>query len=100
MQSPRPAREKSTDARGAPDLRSDVQDGADEEAWNLMNRRRAELIFKKNRGQLNDTERSELEELQAFSRSRMQREFPAPTLIDERLKRIEEHLRGDGVENS
>ena len=65
-----------------------------------MNRRRAELIFKKNRGQLNDAECSELERLQAFSRSRMQREFPAPTLIDERLKRIEEHLRGDGVENS
>ncbi len=65
-----------------------------------MNRRRAELIFKKNRGHLNDAESSELERLQTLSRSRMQREFPGPTLIDERLKRIEERLRGDGVEKA
>jgi hypothetical protein len=61
--------------------------------WSLMNRRRAQLIIKKNRGRLNDSERSELESLQALSRARMQREFPGPTLIDEKLKKIEEDLR-------
>jgi DNA-binding transcriptional ArsR family regulator len=71
-----------------------------DEAWSLMNRRRAELIFKKNRGHLNDAESSEFERLQTLSRSRMQREFPGPTLIDERLKKIEERLRGDGVEKA
>jgi hypothetical protein len=72
----------------------------DFEAWNLMNRRRAKLIFKKNRGPLSDAESSEFEHLQTLSRSRMQHEFPGPTLIDERLKTIEERLRGDGVEKA
>ncbi len=60
-----------------------------------MNRRRIDLIFKKNRGGLNDMERSELEHLQALSLAQMQREFPAPPLIGERLKKIEERLRSD-----
>ena len=50
-----------------------------------MNRRRAKLVFKKNRGILNNADRAELERLQSLSRSRMQREFPAPVLIDEKL---------------
>jgi hypothetical protein len=64
-----------------------------------MNRRRAELIFKSNRGQLDNAEASELERLQTLSRSRMQREFPGPSLVDERLKEIEEKLQSDEVKN-
>jgi hypothetical protein len=30
----------------------------------------------------------------------MQREFPGPTLIDEKLKKIDKHLRGDGAEKA
>ncbi len=60
-----------------------------------MNRRRAELVFKKNRGHLNDVDRSELEQLQALSLSRMQRQFPGPDLNDQRLKRVEGRLRSD-----
>jgi hypothetical protein len=95
-----PGREESSDAAGASAIRSEGGDGAEEESWSRMNRRRAELIFKKNRRHLNDAERSELERLQALSRSRMQLAFPGPTLIDERLETIEEHLRSDGAEKA
>jgi DNA-binding transcriptional ArsR family regulator len=67
MKSRQPTREGSTDSRVATDLQSNVQDGADE-AWGLMNRRRAELIFKKNRGHLSDAESSKFERLQELSR--------------------------------
>ena len=100
IRAPRPARKNSIGSPGSPALRSDGHDGAEEEPWGRMNRRRAELIFKKNRGDLQDAERSELEQLQTLSRSRMQREFPGPTLIDEKLKRIEEGLLADGVEEA
>ena len=30
----------------------------------------------------------------------MQREFPGPNLIDEKLNNIEERLRGDGIEKA
>jgi hypothetical protein len=98
MELRQPAREIKTDSTCAPDLRSGGYNGAADEAWSLMNRRRAELIFKKNRGRITDAECSELERLQALSRSRMEREFPGPTLIDEKLKRVEESLCGDGAE--
>jgi DNA-binding transcriptional ArsR family regulator len=91
--SPRLDRQASTDSRDTLDPRSDVRNGDEEEEWSRMNRRRAELIFKKNRGHLNDVDSSELERLQALSLSRMQREFPAPTLIDGKLERIEARLR-------
>ncbi len=60
-----------------------------------MNLRRAELIFKKNRGHLNDVDRSELERLQTLSLSGMQRQFPGPDLNDQKLKRVEERLSGE-----
>ena len=91
--SPRPERDRSTVSAESPDPRSDSRDSHEEASWTRMNRRRAELVFKKNRGVLNDVDRAELERLQALSRSRMQREFPAPTLIDEKLERIEARLR-------
>ncbi len=87
------SREKSIDFPEAPDPGPEVRDGEDDERWSRMNRRRAELIFKKNRGLLSDVDHAELERLQALSRSRMHREYPAPTLIDGKLERIEARLR-------
>lgn len=98
--SPRSARKESIASPKAVELRTDSGEGSEEETWGRMNHRRAELIFKKNRGHLSDAESSELERLQTLSRSRMLRDFPPPTLIDEKLKRIEEHLRGDGAEKA
>ncbi len=99
-QPPRPAREKSIDSSEATAVRSGRRAATEEESWTRMNRRRAELIFRKNRGRLNNEERAELESLQAISRSRMQLTFPGPTLIDEKLEKIEEHLRRDGAEEA
>ena len=65
-----------------------------------INRRRAKLIFKKNRGQLSVAEISELESLQAASRSRMLRDYPVPTVIDAKLNRLEAKLRGSRTEKS
>jgi DNA-binding transcriptional ArsR family regulator len=65
-----------------------------------INRRRAKLIFKKNRGQLSVAETSELERLQVASRSRMRRDYPAPTLIDAKLNRLEAKVRGSRTEKS
>src|SRR6185312_7593861 len=48
VQSTRPGREESSDATGASAIRSEGRAGAEEESWSRMNRRRAELIFKKN----------------------------------------------------
>jgi ArsR family transcriptional regulator, zinc-responsive transcriptional repressor len=100
MNSPHVAPAKLNDQSKAPNSPSNVLDDDQEERWIHMNLRRAKLIFKKNRGNLSDLEGSELERLQAISRSRMQREFPGPTLIDEKLKRIEERLRGDGAKKA
>jgi hypothetical protein len=80
--------------------RKSSEDGVEEDPWSLLNQRRAELIFRKNRGELDDAERSELEQLQTISRSRMQREFHGPTPIDDKLKKLEESLRGDGVDEA
>jgi DNA-binding transcriptional ArsR family regulator len=81
-----------------PDVQSSARFGINEEQWSRMNRRRAELIFKKNRGGLNVADRSELKRLQALSLSRMQSKFPGPTLIDEKLKSVEKRLCSDGLE--
>jgi DNA-binding transcriptional ArsR family regulator len=65
-----------------------------------INRRRAKLIFKENRGQLSVAEIAELESLQAASRSRMLRDYPAPTLIDAKVNRLEAKVRGGRTEKS
>jgi DNA-binding transcriptional ArsR family regulator len=97
VRSPRPASRDRVDPLDAHTPRSDRRDSYEEEPWSVMNRRRAELIFKKNRDGLDDAERLELEGLQSISRARMHREFQSPSLIDEKLKEIEEILRGGGV---
>ncbi len=78
------------------DVPSDGESELDEEAWGRLNRRRMELIFKMSRARLNDPELAEFQRLQAYSLARMQRKFPGPTLVDEQLRRIEEHLRTKG----
>jgi len=76
-------------------LSSDTRDGIQDEASAPLSRRRAELIFKKNRDGLNDGEQAELEQLQELSRAQMRRDFPPDSLIDEKLNRLEARLRGD-----
>ena len=70
--------------------------GIDGESRDSLNQRRAQLIFKKNRDGLDREEAIELERLQALSRSRMQRDFPGSPVLDESLKKIEDHLRRGG----
>ena len=62
------------------------------EAWAAMNRRRGELIRKKNRGGLVPDEWSEYERLQRLSQVALEHAFPAPTLGDEEFARIEARL--------
>jgi V8-like Glu-specific endopeptidase len=59
------------------------------EAWAVMNRRRAELIRKKNRGGLSPEELPEYERLQRLSQATLEKAFPAPTAGEEDLERIE-----------
>jgi GNAT superfamily N-acetyltransferase len=71
-------------------------DGAAEpgtEAWGLMNRRRAELIRKKNREGLSNEERAEYEALQRQVQRTLERKYPAPSTWGERIAQIEEQLR-------
>lgn len=72
--------------------RSDIEAKDD---WSQKNLRRAELIFKKNQARLTSAERSELAHLQALSVSRMQRDFPGPSHIEAKLRRIEKRLGSD-----
>jgi hypothetical protein len=60
--------------------------------WGVMNRRRGELIHKKNRAGLTPDEWVEYERLQRLSLAAIQRAFPAPTVGDEQLARIEARL--------
>ena len=62
------------------------------EAWAVMNRKRAELIRKKNRAGLAPDEQAEYERLQRLSQAALERAFPAPTVGDEELARIKARL--------
>jgi GNAT superfamily N-acetyltransferase len=62
------------------------------EAWAAMNRRRADLIRKKNRGGLSPEEQLEYLKLQHLSQAALERAFPAPTGVDDELARIEASL--------
>jgi hypothetical protein len=83
-----------------PELRYDREDGSEEESLGRLNRRRAELIFKNNRNRLSEAEQSELEQLQKDSLSRLQRDFPVSSEIDDQLRKIEERLRGKRAEKA
>jgi GNAT superfamily N-acetyltransferase len=67
-------------------------------AWDQMNRRRGELVRKKNRQGLNDVENAEYESLQRLVQTVLDRRFPAPSNWDERIARIEKTL--DGVKRT
>lgn len=62
------------------------------DAWGQMNKRRAELIRKKNRGILTPSELSEYEELQQLSQAALERAFPAPSQMEEKLERLKAKL--------
>lgn len=62
------------------------------EAWGSMNRRRAELIRKKNRQALTPEEQSEYETLQRLSQAALEQAFPAPPGDGERVERVEARL--------
>lgn len=62
------------------------------EEWGIMNRRRAELIRKKNRQALTPEELSEYESLQRQSQAALEQCFPAPPGNGERLDRLEARL--------
>jgi hypothetical protein len=55
------------------------------EAWGEMNRRRMELIRRKNREGLSGEDQREYEGLQALSYAALQERFPAPPLDEQRL---------------
>lgn len=61
-------------------------------AWGAMNRRRAELIRKKNREGSTPEERDEYERLQSGSRTPLEEAFPGPAADEDRLDRLEERL--------
>jgi DNA-directed RNA polymerase specialized sigma24 family protein len=63
------------------------------EAWGRMNRRRVELIHKKNRQGLTDQERSEFERLQGLCHAALVKAFPRRDTIQEDLDRLRDHLR-------
>jgi hypothetical protein len=63
------------------------------EEWGAMNRRRAELIRKKNREGLTPEENTEYQRLQQLSRAELERAFPAPSLDKEGLDRLEAQLK-------
>ena len=69
-------------------------------AWAVMNRRRAELIWKKNEEGLSQDEWPEYRRLQRLSQIALQRAFPASTVGDEALARIEARLAATNETNS
>lgn len=62
------------------------------ERWHQLNKRRAELIFKKNRGGLTEPERTEYEHLQQLCGEAIERAFPRPKLSPEQLALIQKAL--------
>lgn len=86
-------------AQGVENVQTTLSDSPVQEFSNDMSHRRAELIAKKNRGHLNAAESTELANLQGISLAAMQREFPDPTVFDDRLKAIRKRLKVKGIEN-
>jgi hypothetical protein len=60
--------------------------------WGLMNRRRSELIRKKNRQGLTAEERAEFERLQRLCFAAIDERFPRPVVDAEGLKRLRDSL--------
>jgi GNAT superfamily N-acetyltransferase len=59
--------------------------------WDQFTERRAELIYKKNRQGLNESERVEFERLQKLSRAAISRAFPSiPSTLDQKLAAFEQ----------
>jgi hypothetical protein len=72
-----------------------VLDLIDTEAWSQMNRRRTELIRKKNREGLSGEDQREYDGLQALSYAAIQERFPAPPLDEHRLSTLKSRRGGE-----
>ena len=95
------AREIGDREGSAPDPRASPSNGTHSAADSIeaesgasadTNRRRAELIRKKNREGLAPDEVAEYEKLQSLSQAALERAFPASTVGDEALARLEARL--------
>ena len=69
-----------------------------QEAWRLLNQRRAALIRKKNHDGLSIAEQEEYEKLQGVCLEALEAAFPGPPVDTERLDRIEARLQGNCTE--
>ena len=67
----------------------------DSPEWAEMNRRRGELIHKKNRQGLSGDEQDEYDRLQRVFRLAQARAFPPPAGIDDEVARLEAKLGGE-----
>ena len=67
-----------------------VEVGSDR--WHQLNKRRGELILKKNRGGLTELERAEYEHLQQLCGEAIERAFPRPKLSPDQLALLEKAL--------
>jgi len=65
------------------------------EAWDVLNRRRAELIDKDLLGKLKDSEREELKELERICGNAVDKAFPLPPADLDSLIRLRDQLRGE-----
>jgi hypothetical protein len=64
----------------------------DSEAWVVMNRRRGELIRKKNRDGLTDAEQVEYDQLQELSLEALEKAFPRPISLMDKLMQLRAKL--------
>jgi hypothetical protein len=67
--------------------------GIGTQEWSEMNRRRADLIRKKNRQGLTAEEKVEYERLQRLSQAALAQTFPEPPMMDDKLDALETRLR-------
>jgi hypothetical protein len=89
MQPGRPEGSQGSDAPATVDV-ADSSPAVGTERWGLMNRRRSELIRKKNRQGLTADERAEFERLQRLCLSAIREKFPPPVADEDGLKRLRE----------
>ncbi len=89
MQAERLKRSGDLDAPATPEI-DDSFPAPGTEKWGLMNRRRSELIHKKNRQGLTAEEQAEFERLQRLCFAAIEEKFPPPVVDEDGLKRLRE----------
>jgi hypothetical protein len=91
MQPGRPEGSADPDAPAAVEV-GDSSPAIGTEEWGVMNRRRSELIRKKNRQGLTAEERAEFERLQRLCFAAIDERFPPPVVDEDGLKRLRQSL--------